>query len=137
MLGMWMARGKSTVATNGTAVVNTSKARTIQLVSPWVVATGEPSSLKSLKGKRPMAQVVAMAIKLLKKLLEDYGGNCGEVIEIRTNVGEFATYIQKQCYPKGLNRQSFADSIAIHRLLERNEGGKELGARELKSYFVY
>ena len=78
-----------------------------------------------------------MAIKLLKKLLEDYGSKCGDVIEIRTNVGEFAIYIQKLCYPKGLNRQSFADSITIHRLLERNEGGKELGARELKSYFVY
>ena len=38
-----------------------------------------------------MAQKVAMIIKLLKPFLVGYTGKCGDIIEIRTNMGEWAT----------------------------------------------
>ena len=76
---------------------------------------GKPSTLTALQGKKPMAQVVAMAIKLLLKFLEEFVEKCGAVIEIRTNVGDFCNYISKDCYPKGLNRESFIESVAINR----------------------
>ena len=71
-----------------------------------------------------MTQKVAMAIRLHKQFLEGYKDKCGDTIEVRTNLGEFATYITKNCYPIGLNRQCYMESIAIHRLLERTEGDK-------------
>ena len=78
-----------------------------------------------------------MAIKLLRRFLDRNVERCGEVVEVITNVGEFATYIMKDCYPKGLERQSYVDSIAIHRRLE--EGGEEQVQypRDLKSYLIY
>ena len=69
-----------------------------------------------------------MAIKLLKTFLEMFVDRCGEVIEISTNVGEFAEFITKDCYPKGLNRESFIESVAIHRMLEGVGGGPWEGA---------
>ena len=83
-----------------------------------------------------MTQRVAMAVELLKEFLEAYGGRCGDIIEIRTNLGEFATYISKNCYPKGLDRERYIASIEIHRLLERMEGERELTPRVLKSIFI-
>ena len=78
-----------------------------------------------------------MAIKLLSGFIDKNVERCGEVVEVLTNVGEFAKYITKDCYPKGLERQSYIESIAIHRKLEK--GGEERGQipRELKAYFVY
>ena len=68
-----------------------------------------------------MAQVVAMAIKLLCNFLEKNVERCGEVVEVLTNVGEFENYITKDCYPKGLDRQCYKESIAIHRCLGKAE----------------
>ena len=68
-----------------------------------------------------------MAIKLLKKFLEEFVERCGEVIEIRTNVGDFEEYLTKNCYPKGLSRDSYIESVAIQRILEGlgGESGEE------------
>ena len=93
--------------------------RTVSLISPWKTFVGKPSTLTALRGKRPMAQIVAMAIKLLMKFLEEFVERCGKVIHTRTNVGEFSNYISKDCYPKGLNRESYIESVAINRMLDR------------------
>ena len=62
---------------------------------------------------------------------------CGEVIEIKTNIGEFAQFIAKDCYPKGLDRESYVNSVAIQRMLDKTggEGGEE--PRHLKSFYIY
>ena len=83
-----------------------------------------------------MARVVAMAIKLLGRFLDKNVERCGEVEEVLKNVKEFATNIMKDCYPKGLERQSHVESIAIHRRLEGEEDQVQF-PRELKSYFIY
>ena len=108
----------------------------LKLVSQWHVAIGVPAAVAAWAGRRPMTQRVAMAVELLKEFLEAYGGRCGDIIEVRTNLGEFATYISKNCYPKGLDRERYMASIEIHRLLERMEGERELTPRVLKSIFI-
>ena len=109
----------------------------VRLKTPWGITKGCPATMTTLADRRPMARVVAMAIKLLRGFLEENAEKCGEVVEVITNVGEFATYITKNCYPKGLNRQCYVDSIAIHRILE--QAGKRGGhaTQDLKSYFIY
>ena len=84
-----------------------------------------------------MAQIVAMAIKLLMKFLEEFVESCRPVIEIRTNVGEFSNYISKDCYPKGLNRESFIESVALNRMLDRERKNDEEGPRHLKTFYIY
>ena len=111
--------------------------RMVRLTSPWGTIKGCPADITALAGRRPMARVVAMAIKLLKGFLEKYLERCGEVVEVLTNVGEFVTYITKNCYPKGLERQSYIESIAIHRNLEKAEGEGGQKPRELKAYYIY
>ena len=97
---------------------------------------GETNTLTALEGKRPVTQAVAMAIKLLMGFLKRYMDRCGEVIEIR-NIGEFCSYITKDCYPKGLNRESYIESIAIHRMLDREGEDGDTEPRRLKTYFIY
>ena len=84
-----------------------------------------------------MARLVAMAIKLLRGFLENNVERCGEVVEVLTTVGEFATYSTEDWYPKGLERQSYIESIPIHRKLEK--AGEECGEipQALKAYFIY
>ena len=78
-----------------------------------------------------------MAIKLLSSFLNGNTERCGELVEVLTNVGEFATYIAKDCYPKGLDRQSYKESIAIHRRLESGEEDRGVIPRDFKAYFIY
>ena len=83
-----------------------------------------------------MTQVLAMAIKLLNDFLGKYVERCGEVVEAHRNIGEFATYSAKDCYPKGLNRQCYIDSFEFHRCLE---GTRETGIdqpRELPASYI-
>ena len=87
--------------------------------------------------QKPIAQFVAMAIKLLKKFLEEFVERCGVVIVIRTNVGEFSNYILKDCYPKGLDRESFIESVAINRRLDREGEDCAEEPRHLKTNFIY
>ena len=82
------------------------KVKKIRLISPWKRYEGKPTTLMAQNGKMLVTQLVAMAIKLLNKFLEEFVERCGEVIEIRINVGEFGEYLTKDCYPKGLNRDS-------------------------------
>ena len=139
IIGVWMdRRGRKTAPYQKMVGGRQWKGkRTVRLISPWETFEGKPSTIATLRGKRPMAQVVAMAIRLLKKFLKEYVDRCGEVIEIRSNVGEFCNYITKNCYPKGLNRESFMDSVAVNRLLEREEEDGNKEPRHLKTYFIY
>ena len=92
-IGMWWDRRGRRSSKGGRK--KGKEPRSIRLVTPWGGSKGYPSSLLSLAGRRPMAQVVAMSIKLLRKFLGDYVERCGNIVEIRTNVGEFATYIEE------------------------------------------
>ena len=58
-----------------------------------------------MMGRGKMLQVLAGAIKLLHQFLEGFVEECGEVIEVRTNVTRFEKYIWKHWRPKGLNRK--------------------------------
>ena len=104
------------------------RGKQLRLVSPWEVSIGCSALIASLAGRELVKQVLAMAIKLLKPFLDKYVERCGEVVEIRTNVGEFVEYIAKDCYPKGLNRQSYKESPEIHRYME-GTGGRALRCR--------
>ena len=116
----------------------------LRLVTPW--------GTRRLKASKPIDTVcthlryerVAQGITLLLEFLQDHAEKCGDVIVIKTNVGAFATYIAKDCYPKTLQRQSYLDSVKIHRLLRKPDLGAETEAvenrmmhpRQLKAWFV-
>ena len=101
------------------------------------MSIGCPALITSLAWRELVKQVLAMAIKLLKTFLGKYVERCGEVVEMHTNVGEFVEYIAKDCNSKGLNRQSYKESIEIHRYLEGTGGEGFEMSRELKAYFIY
>ena len=100
------------------------------------MAVGFLAAVIAWAGRWPMTQRVAMGVELLKELPGDYGGRGGNIIEVRTNLGEFATYISKNCYPKGLDRERYIASIAIHRSFERMEGDRYLTSSVLKYIFI-
>ena len=77
------------------------------------------------------------AIKLLHQFFDEFVAECGEIIEVRTNVARFEKYIRKHCYPKRLTRQSYVRSVAIQRILEGPQEGKKHPTRELKAYYIY
>ena len=52
-----------------------------------------------------MLKVLAGAIKLLHQFVDEFVQECGDIIEVRTNVARFEKYIRKHCYPKRLKRQ--------------------------------
>ena len=58
----------------------------------------------NLKGLYPAAQRVAVGICLLLEMLYQHGGECDDIILIKTNVGAFAQYITKDCYPRAQQR---------------------------------
>ena len=70
-------------------------------------------------------QRVALAISLILKLLENHASECGDIIVVHTNMGAFARYIEKDCYPSGLRRRQYIESILIHRLLCKPQAGSD------------
>ena len=130
-LGVWLDRKGGRRAAKGV------KGRQLRLVAPWETSVGCPASIRSLAGRDPMLQVLAMAIKLLRDCLEKYVNRCGEVVEVHTNVGRLVRYIAKDCYPKGLNREGYIDSIRIHRCLEGTGEEDAEDSRDLKAYYIY
>ena len=136
VIGIWMIRGRRRQRKREGEMDQRKGKAIVRLESPWCTTEGSPAARTGLAGKGKVAQQVATAITLLMEFLENYAERCGEVVEVRTNLGRFATYITKECYPKGLNRQSYLDSIAIHRSLERTKGERELAPRELKAFFI-
>ena len=112
------------------------KARSLSLISPWGT-----SKMKVKSDKAPtttsMSLVMVAGIQLLHCFLAQHVEKCGEIVEVRTNIGRFASYVAKQCYPKGLDRDSYILSVAIQRLLERDYTASPALSRELKAYYIY
>ena len=119
----------------------------MQLITPWGTQKKYIKDLPSLKGLYPAAQKVAVGICLLLEMLNQHGGECDDIILIKTNVGAFAQYITKDCYPKGLAREHYLNSLQIQRLLSKpdtksNEEDLEnaeirmMHPRKLKAWFV-
>ena len=95
------------------------------------------------KGMALGQQRVAIAITILLQFLEDHASECGDIILIKTNVGAFAKYVEKDCYPGGLRRMQYLESILIHRLLCKPGGDSDLEGenrmkhpRQLKSCYI-
>ena len=70
-------------------------------------------------------QRVALAISLILKLLENHASECGDIIVVHTNMGAFARYVEKDCYPSGLRRRQYIQSILIHPLLCKPQAGSD------------
>ena len=92
-------------------------------------------------GRNTADQSVARGVALLLGFLLQHAEECGDVIMIKTNVGAFATYISKDCYPKSTSRQLYLDSVQIHRLLSKPDKGTDgenrmMHPRQLKACFV-
>ena len=92
-------------------------------------------------GFNPGQQRVTKGINLLLNFLGDHAADCGDVIVVKTNVAAFAKYIRKDCYPAGLRRQQYKDSLEIHRLLatpERDADGENrmMHPRQIKAWLV-
>ena len=116
----------------------------LELVTPWGSQVKTTKHLKSLMGREQSRQRVGMAIVLLLEFLREHANQCGDMITIKTNVGAFARYIQKDCYPSGLQRQSYVHSVEIHRLLskpakgvdEESRESRMIHPRQLKAWFI-
>ena len=67
------------------------------------------------------AQTVALGISILLRFLRYQAEKCGDIITIKTNLGAFASYISKDCYPKSTYIQLYVNSIQILRLLSKPE----------------
>ena len=93
----------------------------MQLITPWGTQKKYIKDLPSLKGLYPSAQKVAVGICLLLELLNQHGGECDDIILIKTNVGAFAQYITKDCYPKGLAREHYLNSLQIQPLFSKSD----------------
>ena len=82
-----------------------------------------------------------MAIKLLLGLLREHASECEDIITIKTNIGAFARYVKKDCYPGGLPRRCYLNSIEIHRLLATPAEGSDgenrmMHPRQLKAWYI-
>ena len=82
-----------------------------------------------------------VAITLLLEFLKKYVKQCGDLILVKTNIGAFSRYIKKDCYPSGLCRNSYRNSVEIHRLLavpttDAEEDKRAIHPRQLKGWFI-
>ena len=85
-----------------------------------------------------------LAIQLLLEFLKDNAAECGDIILVKTNIGAFARYISKDCYPGGLGRLSYVRSVEIQRLLSKpgkagdlEEGeNRMMHPRQLKAWYI-
>ena len=115
--------------------------RYVKLVTPWGTSKGKPDQSSSTLGMKPSHQQVALGITLLLGCLEEHVVECGDMIVIKTNVPAFERCISKDCYPAGLRRQHYLDSVKIHRLLakpDKNTDGENrmMHPRQIKAWFV-
>ena len=103
--------------------------------------------MPNLKGLYPVTQKVAVRVYLLLEMLQQHDGECDDIILIKTNVGSFVRYVTKDCYPRGLAREHYLNSLQIQRLLSKPDtkrNGKDpetaenrmMHPRQLKAWFV-
>ena len=135
VIGMWDRRLKSKTKWRHHKEGRSPARKVVCLASPW----GDMSDRLAgscRPGRARAARIMGVGIALLLRFLEAHVDRCGEVIEIRTNISAFERYIRKRCFPKGLGRESYVKSVAIHRYLVRTGEGRELAPRELKAFFI-
>ena len=142
VLELWWKRTRSRTrrefwksGAKGDATGNKGKADVL-LISPFGKFT-KTIDLTDRVGRALMLEVLAGGIKLLHQFFEEFIDECGEIVEVRTNVARFEKYIRKHCYPKRLKRKSYVRSVAIQRLLQGREEGKKHLTRELKAFYIY
>ena len=110
MVSLWSGRGykvhaKGTKTKRGVKAVKGSKS--LELSSPWGKKQMDLPRVAEVSGIEWSKQTLVLAIQLLLELLQEYAADCGNIISVKTNVGVFARYISKDCYPGGLGRPSY------------------------------
>ena len=148
---LWCGRSFQTgadgrLSSKGVRKVKGSK--NLVLKSRWGRTTESIAEFTELQGKDWSKRTLALAIKLLLGFLQGYAQDCGDIIVLKTNIGAFARYIAKDCYPGGLSRSSYVQSVEIHRLLsmpDREENGENrrencetrmMHPRQLKAWYI-
>ena len=115
--------------------------RTIELRSPWGKKQRAWPRVAEMGGIEWSKQTLVLAIQLILELLQEHAADCGDIISVKTNVGAFARYILKDCYPGGLGRPSYVRSVKIQRLLSRKGNGEDgenrmMHPRQLKAWYI-
>ena len=113
----------------------------LTLVTPWGTYDNSTEGLFVATGWRIRLQGIMVGINLLLRFLRDHADECGDLIVIKTNVGSFATYLQKDCYPAKLDREYYKRSVEIHRLLSKPDKddakrNRMMHPRQLQAWFV-
>ena len=126
-------------STKGVRTVKGSK--NLVLRSQWGVTTRSMAAFAELQGRPWSKRALALSIKLLLEFLRIHVQDCGDIIVVKTNVGAFARYIYKDCYPAGLTRASYVQSVELQRLLSKPARGKDgenrmIHHRQLKAWYV-
>ena len=131
LLKLWVTRrGK------GWKRATSGKEKSLRLVSPWGELTAKVE-VGANPAQSTMVKVMKLGIQLLHRCLAQHVMDCGEIVEVRSNIGRFVTYVSKECYPRGLDRDSYILSVAIQRLLERDYSDDTSRPRELKAYYIF
>ena len=115
--------------------------KALALVTPWGSYKASTEGLFEVEGWKTRLQGVMVGINLLLRFLRDHVDECGDLIVINTNVGSFATYIQKDCYPAKLNRDYYKRSVEIQRLLskpDKDDAGcnRMVHPRQLQAWYI-
>ena len=129
------ANGKK--SKKGVRAVQGSK--TLELTSTW--GTEQKTRPRIADGIEWSKQTLVLAIQLLVEFLQKHAADCGDIITVKTNIGAFARYISKDCYPGGLGRASYVRSVKIQRLLsepgnEENGENRMMHPRQLKAWYI-
>ena len=131
------ANGKK--STKGVRDVKGSK--TLELSSPWGKNHKARPRSAEVGGVDWSKQTLVLAIQLLLEFLKEHAAECGDILSVKTNVGAFARYISKDCYPAGLCRPSYVRSVSIQRLLSKPGNGENgenrmMHPRQLKAWYI-
>ena len=115
--------------------------RALVLGTPWGPYETTLEDIFQVAGWKARLQGVMVGIKLLLDFLRDHVEECGDLIIIKTNIGSFASYIYKDCYPAGLGRDDYKRSVEIQRLLSKPDkvdtgNNRMMHPRQLQAYFM-
>ena len=143
-VALWCGRSFQTgadgrVSTKGVRRLKGSK--NLVLKSRWGMKNESIAAFAELQGNNWSKRILVLSIKLLLEFLRGYAEDCGDIIVLKTNIGAFARYISKDCYPGGLTRPSYVQSVEIHRLLSKPNRGKDGEKRmmhpcQLKAWYM-
>ena len=115
--------GDAKISTKGASTLKGSK--NLVLRSQWGTTRKSIFEFAGLQGIAWSKRTLALSIKLLLEFLRCYAQDCHDIIVLKTNVGAFARHIAKDCYPGGLARASYVQSMEIQRILLKPDSGKD------------